>query len=637
VSNKIHFSSIAMYDFYVQPGQGSEFIEPIFGEARPIRSDEWLVSTPIELSAQFAPDPYGRINMIARGTATENMPNGMAINFATLAFPMTLFYLFGPEYGVSARWVGMLIITFMVTFEFAYIISGKNRLLGAVGACLITFSPFYQWWSYVIFITSGMGALVCWYCFINTENRLKRILLSFGMVVFISQFIVNLYPAWQVPAGYLYAAIAVWFTIDNRDKVKKLKIFDYGIISISVLIIAGVVVTYLHESREYIAGISNTIYPGARHESGGSLGFIDMMNKMMNGGVYSPMSSRRGFIYTNICEFGGMYALFPIPIIFISFMMIRKRIIDTFSIILIAYTFIIGSYVVIGWPDWLSGLTLMSYTASTRAMDVMLFAQVFLLIRAMSNFTEDPDTEPSDIEGPGKNVYLKAKKTKENSLLLSAIAAAILMIVLVILFSRITFTTPLGTSFLIITFIGFTFVIYSMFDRQRSQGLFKAACLYMIIISTATLALVHPIMKGLDAIYSKPFSVKVQELAQDPDEKWLSLNGIFGSSILIANGASTISSTNFYPNIDLWYELDPERNYEYAYNRYAVITVQLTAEKTSFELFHLDHLHIHFSINDLEKAGIKYIHSAVPLDEFTGIDLTLLYNEYGEMIYSVNH
>jgi len=444
---------------------------------------------------------------------------------------------------------------------------------------------------------------------------------------------VNLYPAWQVPAGYLYAAIAVWLTIENWEKVKKFAKFDYGIIGITILLIAGVVITYLNESSEYIAGISNTIYPGARHDSGGSIGFIDTMNRMMNGGVYSPISSRRGFIYTNICEFGGMYALFPIPIIFISFMMIRKRMVDVFSIIMIAYTFFIGSYVLIGWPDWLSGLTLMSNSASTRAMDVVLFAQVFLLIRAMSIFKQEPDEEPKDIEASQKTAYRKKMRTKENLLLLGSIAAASLMTFLIVIFSRITFTTSLGTPFLVITSIGFFFVIYSMFDRQRSQGIFKAACLYLIIISVSTLALVHPIMKGLDAIYSKPVSVKVRELANDHEEKWISLNGIFGSSLLISNGASTISSTNFYPNLDLWYQLDPDRHYEYAYNRYAVITVQLTTEQTSFELRHLDHLHIYFSVNDLAPAGVKYIHTSMPLEEFTSIDLELVYNEYGDRIY----
>ena len=48
-----------MFDNYVQPGQGSEFVTPVYGETHSI-SDEWAVSTPEYLTAK-----YGRaVNII---------------------------------------------------------------------------------------------------------------------------------------------------------------------------------------------------------------------------------------------------------------------------------------------------------------------------------------------------------------------------------------------------------------------------------------------------------------------------------------------------------------------------------------------------------------------------------------------
>ena len=35
-------------------GMGTEFNQPLFGRARPIRSDEWLVSTPWKISASYS-------------------------------------------------------------------------------------------------------------------------------------------------------------------------------------------------------------------------------------------------------------------------------------------------------------------------------------------------------------------------------------------------------------------------------------------------------------------------------------------------------------------------------------------------------------------------------------------------------
>jgi hypothetical protein len=43
------------------------------------------------------------------------------------------------------------------------------------------------------------------------------------------------------------------------------------------------------------------------------------------------------------------------------------------------------------------------------------------------------------------------------------------------------------------------------------------------------------------------------------------------------------------------------------------------------------------SINDLATAGIKYIHTSLPLETFEGITFTLLYNEDDARIYSVSH
>jgi len=627
IANKIHFSSIAMYDVHIQPGHGSEFTEPVFGWARPIRSDEWMVTTPTQLSAQYGEHPFSRFNPILRGTETENMPNGMAINFATLAFPMNIFYLFGVEYGVSARWVGTLILTFMVTFEFAYIISRKNILLGVVGACLITFSPFFQWWSYVSFIPSGLGVLVCVYYFLNTESRIKRLFLSVGVAVFFSYFIVTFYPAWQVPAGYLFLGLGIWIIAGNWDKVRKLKLPDFGLIILSLTIIAAVMAIYFDYSREYVAGISNTVYPGIRIETGGSV-FATEINRIMNGGLFAPMSTFRNFIEVNHPEFGGMISLFPIPMIFLLIMMAKKRTFDLFSIIVIAFSLIIGTYIFIGWPEWLAKGTLMSFSASNRTSDVFTFAQVLLLIRAMSLFINTIETsELSDKKG-----YLD-----EPGKLTGAFIVSGLLITAAQIFSRITFDTPLRREFLAVTFIGMFAVAYSIFDRGLKQGAFRTACIYLILISSLTWVSIHPVMRGLDAIYSKPLSEKVSELSDNTDEKWISLHSIAGSQFLIASGASTISSTNIYPNFELWQRLDPTGEYEYVYNRFASYAVTLTREETSFELLYLDTIMLHLSYNDLETAGVKFIHTGHPLADFGDISFDLLYNEGGSRIYSVNY
>jgi hypothetical protein len=317
-----------------------------------------------------------------------------------------------------------------------------------------------------------------------------------------------------------------------------------------------------------------------------------------------------------------MYTLFPVPIIFVAIMMIKKRVFDLLSIILITFTLVIATYVVIGWPEWPARITMMSFSTATRATDIILLAQVFILVRAMSRFTQ-PSVENVDV-------------IKLKPLVLSS-AAAMLLMYFIERFSRSTLETPLGFTFLMVTTFGIAAILYSIFDLQRNKKVLHLACIYLIVISFTTLISIHPIMKGLDAIYAKPLAAKVSELAEDPAEKWISLDGIVGSSYLIATGASTISSTSFYPNLDLWHKLDTDRKYEHIYNRYSHITVSLTSGETSFELYHLDHVHINLSAYDLATAGVKFIHTPHPLETFPGITFTLLYNEDNALIYAVNY
>lgn len=100
VANKYNFSSIGQFDIYVQTGEGSEYVTPVFGKARSIRSDEWMVSTPRMISAEYS--DYGKYNDCTRGTTTTNLTaSGLYLNYSALAKPAEWgFYLLGSEYGI---------------------------------------------------------------------------------------------------------------------------------------------------------------------------------------------------------------------------------------------------------------------------------------------------------------------------------------------------------------------------------------------------------------------------------------------------------------------------------------------------------------------------------------------------------
>ena len=75
---------------------------------------------------------------------------------------------------------------------------------------------------------------------------------------------------------------------------------------------------------------------------------------------------------------------------------------------------------------------------------------------------------------------------------------------------------------------------------------------------------------------------------------------------LLASGIRAIDSVALYPDLNTWRKVDPQGNYEQAYNRYAHITMELTEEETSFESNHPDALLVRINADDVPKLGIDY-------------------------------
>ncbi len=131
----------------------------------------------------------------------------------------------------------------------------------------------------------------------------------------------------------------------------------------------------------------------------------------------------------------------------------------------------------------------------------------------------------------------------------------------------------------------------------------------VIGLSIFTGIYVFPIMKGFDAIFSKPVAQEIQKICEEePDAKWItSGGGIVLSGYNVACGAPTVNSVNTYPNMKLWKKLDKNSQYEDIYNRYAHIDVELTSEETSFELIQADYMKINLSYEDIAKTEAEYL------------------------------
>lgn len=607
VANRYHGESLAAYDRMIQPGMGNEYVEPIFGEERAIRSDEFLVETPNKL-ASVADGEFGKYNEIARGTKTLNAINGVYIGYATLGrSPFQYAYkIMGAEYAYSFCWYAPIILCFMAALEFFFILSRRNPLLAVTGACLEVASPFYLWWGFPGFLLGAQGAIVCAYYFIYAKSGIKKILFGAGVAVSFANYVLTLYPAWIVPMGYVILCLLIWLFHENWPAIKKFRKRDWGIVAAMAVFAGTLVCSYLWTNQEYIQAIMQTRYPGERISTGG----LSIQKLFLYSQSYLYAYREIG----NASEASVILNFFPVPTIAAGWHWVKSEKKDWLTGGLLAVMLFFFIYVTTGIPTILAKITFLGMSAGIRVVDIMGIIQVYFLIILLAD----------------------AGQKKLFSLTLGG-AVSLLTVGASLLCSKIYDPNYLSWKWMLVSgILIFTVGMILLTDlRYRFQ---KYLCYGLIFISVAGSIYIRPISKGFDAVTSKPVSQKIQQIRkEEPDSKWIAYGRtMYLPGFTLANGVPTINSTNTYPNLELWTKLDPAGIYEDIYNRYAHVSVEFTEEDTSFELLYTDSILLKLSYKDFRKTGVKYI---VSLEELASdqeeTELEEIYNEYGTYIYQV--
>ena len=151
---------------------------------------------------------------------------------------------------------------------------------------------------------------------------------------------------------------------------------------------------------------------------------------------------------------------------------------------------------------------------------------------------------------------------------------------------------------------------------------------------------VHPLNKGLDVVYEKPIAKEVQKINEkDKDATWATVETVpYVQNYLVANGAHTLNSTNFYPNLKMWDKLDLPSELENIYNRYAHININITNSKTTVSLKYEDQLNLDLNSSDVCLLGIDYLVTEDDLNSYDNNQVLFnnIYDKYSMKIYSVS-
>ena len=603
---KINGSSMGQYNTYIQTGYGSDFIYPLYGTARASRTDEWVVSLTRAMSAEYS--NYGLYNDIVMGTRHTNMSAaGLYFSYSLLSEPSKWgYYLFGTERGVAFIWSGHIIFGFMFSYELCRILTKDKRLLSLMGANLIWFSVYNMAWSVTEWLFAGQAALVLFYYFLQEEKIWKRIIWGGGVAVFASEFCVNLYPAWQVPAGYIYLGLLIWMILSKRETWKSFTWKDWMVVVASTVFFISIVLSFLMNDQEYIQEITATVYPAGRIDYGGFA-----LNKLFN---YLSSTLAAWVDYANPSEMSCFVTLFPLSILFFLYILVKEKGKNMLMWSLLVPTTFITLYCTMELPHKLAEITLMTNSMTGRAIDIVGYANVLMFIIGISEYEEH------------KNMQVKWY--------ISAVAVAICLVIAFVSAQNMDIKKTYIYTLLLAVII---FVTVTIIISNLGQHIKQCAMLMLAVTIFVCGIRYNPIQIGTDAITSKPVATEISEIVKkDPDAKWMGVGSFVYGDYLVALGARTINSTNYVPNLTFWKHFDSAGNDEEIYNRYAHLIVYTTDEKTTYSLTAQDAITLNLNYAQLKDVGVKYLLTGEPLESDL-IQLEKVYAQYGIYIYKTNY
>ena len=471
-----------------------------------------------------------------------------------------------------------MIALFLATFEFAMLITNKNKKLSLIVTMLITFSPLVHWWfavnNLVEMIVFAEIAIVLIDKYLLESNFKKRIFLSSMVMLCAGNYMFCTYPAWLVPTTYVFLPSLIWVFYKNRKDIKFTK-KDILVLVLEVLILTGLVLRIFVKSIDAINLISNTAYPGKRVSTGGE---IESLIQLITGNInlITPYTNK----YENPCEIALVMDFFPITILLLIFSIIKNKTKDFLLYFMLGISIFLTIYCIIGFPEIIAKITFMSLSVSNRTKGVIGIINVFILARLLAINKE--------------NVF---------SVKLSAILSIIISLSIGE-YIRYCYKEYFDIwQFIAIDVL--TAIIYFCVLQAKNKKIETLLVICISIFSIVSVFGINPLRVGTP-IYKNELGQAIEKINDNDPGTWVTM-GISGN-FLLPFGANSLTCVHTYPNLGLWQVLDPEGDFEEEYNRYAEVILGITNdENVYFNAITLDALQVFSSIDNLYKINVKYI------------------------------
>lgn len=613
---KIHYSSIGIWDaIFPTLDDLKPSAKILIGDPKLIRVDEWRILSPYLLSQAAKNFPSENYTFgPGKAPVLLDLP---ARHFSNFFEPQNWgFFVLDVERGFSFLWNYAVFGFIISSFLLLMLLTKNNFGLSVFGSLFLFFSGFFQWWCLAtvgVMVTAFNCILISFIYLISSKKPGVIVAAAAFLLLFVFNFSLTFYPAFQVPLGLLMIALLIgyvceYFSIKSFFRFQSLRICLLCAVALGVCIVAYFLYSDL---KSTIVLTMNTAYPGKRFSIGGDFGLDRLFS-----GFYGLFFNEKKFLWGNVCESSSFIFYFPVIIVAVGVNCFRKKC-DPLQIALSVYLLVMGFFIVQGFPPFLAKISLLSFVPSYRGIIGLGVGSILLTVAFLNSKSTVFSLNPQTSVFSEARFGVKHAAMEDTSKLAPKFFNAAVNIFLFILFFAClaglgVFLNGKAPGFFKqwqICIIGIFFSLTVCLLLNHKTRLF---CLMAFLIAFLSTYFVYPVSQGLGFISDKKMYKCVRNIVEkDPQANWMIYGVDIQCGFIEATGANVFNGTKFIPDMQSMKILDPLGKNSFIYNRFAHVLVLNRPEidKVDFRLFFQDCYGIGISpfSDKLNELKIKYL------------------------------
>ena len=536
----------------------------LLGEAKSIRSDEWMVHTPWLLSQMRQTHPLSSQNPSVGGERAPLVCNLPVAHWSMLFRPqLWAFFAAMPADQAFAffwnfKWWSLL----CGSYALLLIVTRGHPLLSAAGALILLWTSTVQWWFSSPTLMPDMVGLLCGALAsalgaIVSRRRRLRLLFAAACVFCALGFLFCCYPPFQIPLLTLSVPLLLALLRDH-DAVRHWR--PIGVAMALIVVLAAV---FAWQVRDTLFTISALAYPGQRFSVGGGATWSSIVRGFLTldiSELHFPAS------FSNVVAASSYLNALPLLACLHLARWRRERTADSVQSVLLLFAAFTILFAICGIPSFLAKISLWSYVPADRTTLALALASTLALCRYLSCGDE-----------------AARGRVRARDAVIGAVTFAIVLAAA---------NRDLGS------FIAPAAVVavwlYFMSAGLLVTARLRFASLAAIIFPLAFFNLfVNPLSRGIPAYTATPVSAVMTRMRDEfPQTRWI----VFGSwpraaivsALFKATGATVLSGVTAVPNREMLDSLDPTGENAAVYSRYAAVTFQPLPQGAAAPRFHLD-------------------------------------------------